>query len=38
LATLLCWVERAPQANAHWIGLLLPIHAAWAWIAWRKAT
>jgi hypothetical protein len=37
LAMLLCWVERAPQANAHWIGLLLPIHAAWAWIAWRKA-
>jgi hypothetical protein len=36
LAMLLCWVERAPQANAHWIGLLLPIHAAWAWIAWRS--
>ena len=36
LAMLLCWIERLPQANAHWIGLLLPIHAAWAWIAWRR--
>ena len=37
LAMLLYWSERVPQANAHWIALLLPIHAAWTWIAWREA-
>jgi hypothetical protein len=35
LAMLLGWTERVPQANAHWVALLLPIHALWAWIAWR---
>ncbi len=35
LAMLLVWTERVPQANAHWVALLLPIHALWAWIAWR---
>ena len=37
LAMLLYWSERVPQANAHWVALLLPIHATWAWIAWRPA-
>lgn len=35
-AMLLYWSERVPQANAHWIALMLPIHTAWAWIAWRS--
>jgi len=35
LAMLLYWAARVPQANAHWIALMLPIHAAWAWMAWR---
>jgi hypothetical protein len=25
------WVSAQPQANLHWIALLLPIHAAVAW-------
>jgi hypothetical protein len=25
------WITAAPQANAHWIALLLPVHAALAW-------
>lgn len=38
LAPFLHWVTAIPQANAHWIALLLPIHAAFG-IAWlRPAT
>lgn len=35
LAPLLHWVAAPPQANAHWIALLLPIHAAFG-IAWLR--
>jgi hypothetical protein len=28
---LLHWVSAQPQANLHWIALLLPLHAATAW-------
>mgnify|MGYP001354274806 CR=1 FL=1 len=34
LATLAClplWLQVLPQRNGHWIALLLPIHAAFAW-------
>ncbi|RZA22237.1 MAG: DUF4105 domain-containing protein [Lysobacteraceae bacterium] len=32
------WLQALPQRNGHWIGLLLPIHAAFAWTwARRKA-
>jgi hypothetical protein len=34
-APLLHWVAAIPQANAHWIALLLPIHAAFG-IAWLR--
>ena len=29
------WLQTLPQRNGHWIALLLPIHAAFAW-AWAK--
>ena len=29
------WLQALPQRNGHWIALLLPIHAAFAW-AWAK--
>lgn len=35
LAPFLHWATAVPQANAHWIALLLPIHAAFA-IAWLR--
>jgi hypothetical protein len=38
LATLAClplWLQVLPQRNGHWIALLLPIHAAFAW-AWAR--
>ena len=31
------WVSAHPQANLHWIVLLLPVHAAVAWTMSRKA-
>jgi hypothetical protein len=31
----LYWVSRVPQANVHWISLLLPIHLALVWAWWR---
>lgn len=31
LGLLLRWVSAQPQANLHWIALLLPVHAAIAW-------
>jgi hypothetical protein len=30
------WVSAQPQANLHWIALLLPVHAAVAWTFARK--
>ena len=33
LACLPLWLQVLPQRNGHWIALLLPIHAAFAW-AW----
>jgi hypothetical protein len=36
LAPFLHWVVAVPQANGHWIALLLPIHVAFA-IAWLRA-
>ena len=30
------WVTAQPQANLHWIALLLPIHAAVAWVFARR--
>jgi len=38
LAALACvplWLQVLPQRNGHWIALLLPIHAAFAW-AWSR--
>ncbi len=35
LACLPLWLQAMPQRNGHWIALLLPIHAAFAW-AWAK--
>ena len=38
LATLACiplWLQVLPQRNGHWIALLLPVHAAFAW-AWSR--
>lgn len=35
LAPFLHWVIAVPQANAHWIALLMPIHLAFG-IAWRR--
>ena len=40
LAALACvplWLQVLPQRNGHWIALLLPIHAAFAWIWSRPA-
>jgi hypothetical protein len=31
LALLPLWMQAMPQRNGHWIALLLPIHAAFAW-------
>jgi len=31
LACLPLWLQVYPQRNAHWIALLLPLHAAFAW-------
>jgi hypothetical protein len=31
LALLPLWLQAMPQRNGHWIALLLPIHAAFAW-------
>jgi hypothetical protein len=36
LAPFLHWVVAIPQANAHWIALLMPIHVAFG-IAWLRA-
>ena len=39
LAALACvplWLQVLPQRNGHWIALLLPIHAAFAW-AWSRS-
>lgn len=36
LAPLLHWAVAVPQANAHWIALLLPIHIAFG-IAWLRS-
>ncbi|MFZ2753208.1 MAG: DUF4105 domain-containing protein [Lysobacteraceae bacterium] len=36
LAPFLHWIVAVPQTNAHWIALLLPIHAAFG-IAWLRA-
>ena len=35
LAPFLHWAVAVPQANAHWIALLLPIHTAFG-IAWLR--
>lgn len=37
LAPFLHWIVAVPQTNAHWIALLLPIHAAFG-IAWLRAS
>lgn len=37
LALFLHWLPVLPQRNAHWIALLLPIHAALAWTLARHA-
>ena len=35
IAVLQLWLASAmPQRNAHWIALLLPWHAGWAWAFW----
>ena len=31
------WLQLLPQRNGHWIALLLPVHAAFAW-AWSRRT
>jgi len=31
LALLPLWLQAMPQRNGHWIALLLPVHAAFAW-------
>ena len=36
LAPFLHWIVAVPQANAHWIALLLPIHLVWG-IVWLRA-
>jgi hypothetical protein len=36
-AMFLYWVSAVPQANAHWISLLLPIHVALVFAWWRVA-
>jgi hypothetical protein len=33
---LLRWVSAQPQANMHWIALLLPVHVALAWVFARR--
>jgi hypothetical protein len=33
---LLRWVSAQPQANMHWIALLLPVHVAIAWVIARR--
>ncbi|MEF9977548.1 MAG: DUF4105 domain-containing protein [Thermomonas sp.] len=35
LACIPLWLQVLPQRNGHWIALLLPIHAAFAW-AWSQ--
>lgn len=35
LACLPLWLQALPQRNGHWIALLLPLHAAFAW-AWAR--
>ena len=35
-AVFLHWAAPQPQANAHWIALLLPLHAAFAWSGLRR--
>jgi hypothetical protein len=35
IALFVLWLPRVPQANAHWVSLLLPIHLALAW-AWLR--
>ena len=35
LACLPLWLQGQPQRNGHWIALLLPVHAAFAW-AWSR--
>ncbi|MBN8211492.1 MAG: DUF4105 domain-containing protein [Xanthomonadales bacterium] len=37
LAPFLHWIVAVPQTNAHWIALLLPIHAAFG-IVWLRAS
>ena len=37
LAPVLHWVVAVPQANAHWIALLLPVHIAFG-IAWLRTS
>jgi hypothetical protein len=37
LALFVLWLPRVPQANAHWVSLLLPIHLAFAWVWLRPA-
>lgn len=36
IALFVHWLPLLPQRNAHWIALLLPIHAALAWVWGRK--
>ncbi len=38
IALCLHWLPLAPQRNGHWIALLLPVHAALAWVLSRDAT
>ena len=35
LACLPLWLQAVPQRNGHWIALMLPVHAAFAW-AWAR--
>ena len=37
LALFVLWLPRVPQANAHWVSLLLPIHLAFGWVWLRPA-
>ena len=36
VALFMNWLSVQPQRNLHWIGLILPVHLAAAWVFWRR--
>lgn len=36
VALFISWLSIQPQQNLHWIGLILPLHAALAWVFWPR--